>query len=412
MKYPHLASILILVLTSDIAWPQVKVDLPAAKNGKLANLVPVMCPSARCGALSETSGWLAFGHEQTFPDAHVSLFRLDAKGNPAAYSIPLKLPRPAGLIKHPNYPIALAFHPKLPLLYVWQDVAVPYTNPQGALPPDLQLFDHLVIFNLAKDPPELLASLCRGPQYAYGMGGGGLVAESTGAFLYVPSLKDAKNAGMFMFGRFPLDPDGLPRVDEAIAKLPMPGRAKSLTDLNVAKPVFPPQVTPTEHVELFPTNSFGCGTHFVSVSRDVTIGGGTNGLVTWRPDDKRCLLSALSVPGPTYRLFTPHPTLPAMYVTLYNTPVLARVEQSEGYLSLVPQYCTLPDANLLSPPTVLAKAKKVVVGGQFRVYVISLDDQGRCLPGLIQVPILNPNVKALIYSERHDKVYVSMEVSR
>ena len=32
-------------------------------------------------------------------------------------------PRPDALAKYPNYPLALAFHPKLPLLYVWQDVA-------------------------------------------------------------------------------------------------------------------------------------------------------------------------------------------------------------------------------------------------------------------------------------------------
>src|SRR5438128_2314613 len=92
-------SLSILFLTGSFVVGQAPQKLSEPKIGKIANLVPVTAPSARCIAIGEAAGWLAFGHDKIFADAHVSLVKLDAKGNPAAYSIPLKLPRPAGLVK-------------------------------------------------------------------------------------------------------------------------------------------------------------------------------------------------------------------------------------------------------------------------------------------------------------------------
>ena len=60
-----------------------------------------MAQSARCAAVSDAHGLVAFGHDRGYADAHVSLIRLDAKGIPAAFAIPLKLPSPAGLVKTP-----------------------------------------------------------------------------------------------------------------------------------------------------------------------------------------------------------------------------------------------------------------------------------------------------------------------
>src|SRR5262249_31685469 len=135
---PGFLFLLFLAVSSALGQEPIKLSEP--KIGRIANLTPVTVPSARCIAIGETAGWLAFGHDKTFTDGHVSLVKLDAKGNPAAYSIPLKLPRPAGLVKHANYPLALAFHPKLPVLYVWQDIAIQYTNPEAPQPPDLKNF--------------------------------------------------------------------------------------------------------------------------------------------------------------------------------------------------------------------------------------------------------------------------------
>ncbi len=405
-------SLPILLLAGSLGLGQAPIKLSEPKNGKIANLVPVTAPSARCVAVGETAGWLAFGHDKTYADAHVSLVKLDAKGNPAAYSIPLKLPRPAGLVKHANYPLALAFHPKLPVLYIWQDIALPYTNPEAPQPPDLKNFDHLHIYSVAKEQPELLASLCRGPEYVYGCAGGGLLADSSGSFLFVPNLKDPKNSGIFKFGRFSLDDAGLPKLEAKDAALPVPARLKRLAELNAAKPIVPHHITLTDYVTLFQMNPYGCGMSFWEAGRDVVIAGGHTGLIAWRPDNKRLTLSGLAFRHHGNQLIAGHPQLPAVYATLFNTDLITRAEQVEGYLTLVPQTYKVPEANLLSPPAVFDKGKKLAIGGRYRIYVLNLDDKGRCLPEVAPVPLLNPAVHALVYSQRFDRLYVSVEVSK
>ena len=89
----------LLAFTSPI-FAQPKITLTPPKNGKLDSLVPVMAHSARVAAVGDIHGMLAFGHDHTFADAHVSLVKLDAKGNPAAYAMQLKLPKPVALVKN------------------------------------------------------------------------------------------------------------------------------------------------------------------------------------------------------------------------------------------------------------------------------------------------------------------------
>jgi hypothetical protein len=402
-----------LVLLAGSSVPgQEPIKLSEPKIGKIACLTPVTAPSARCIGIGETAGWLAFGHDKAFADAHVSLFKLDAKGNPAAHSIPLKLPRPAGLVKLANYPLALAFHPKLPVLYVWQDIAQQYTNPEQPQPPDLKNFDHLHIYSLAKEPPELLASLCRGTDYLYGMSGGSLLVDAAGANLYVPNMKDPKNAGSLRFGRFHLDEAGLPKLDAKDAVLPLPARVKRLAELNAAKPLLPHQMTLLDYVTLFPLSPAGSGMSFFEAAPNVVIAGGHTGLISWRPDDKRVTLSGLAFRNHGHQLVGVHPQLPSVYAALFNTDLLTRAEQVEGYLTLVPRTYKLPEALFLSQPAVIEKGKRLAIGGRYRIYVLNLDDKGQCLPEVAQVPLMNPSVQALAYSQRFDRLYVSIEVSK
>ena len=402
----------LLLLGISSAPGQEPTKLSEPKIGKIASLTPVTAPSARCIAVGEAAGWIAFGHHKTFADAHVSLMKLDAKGNPAAYSIPLKLPRPPGLIKHANYPLALAFHPKLPVLYVWQDIDLPYTNPEAPHPPDLKNFDHLHIYSVAKEKPELLASLCRGIEYTYGMSGGSLLAESTGNYLYVPNMKDVKNSGALRFGRFALDEAGLPKLDAKDAALPLPQRLKRLAELNAAKPMTPHQINSIEYVNLFPFSPAGCGMSFWEVAPSVVITGGHTGLIAWRPEDKRVTLSGLAFRHHGYQMVTGHPTLPAVYATIFNSDMLTRAEQVEGYLTMVPKTFKLPDASLYSAPAVFDKGKKLAIGGRYRIYVLNLDDKGHILPEVAQVPLMNPSVQAMMYSPKFHRLYVSIEVSK
>src|SRR5207342_995972 len=96
--------------------------------------------------------------------------------------------------------------------------------------------------------PELVVSLCRGLEYIFGQQGGSLALDGSGTYLYIPNLRERKNAGSLRLGRFELDADGLPMPDDKTAKEPVAARAKKLMDLNVAKPVMPPKMTPIEYV--------------------------------------------------------------------------------------------------------------------------------------------------------------------
>jgi hypothetical protein len=416
MAYRTLTSLLVLAALVGPLHAQPKTVLPAAKDGRLENLVPVPASQSTWVALSETHKLLVFGHDRTFPDANLTLVRLDAKGNPAPFGIGWKLPpRPAGLVKFPAYAISGAFHPKLPLLYVWQDVGLVYNTPGIPDPtPDTKLFDHLLIYNFAKEPPELVVSLCRGPEYVYGQRAGGLAVDPTGQHLYVPNLHEVKNPGFFHLGRLNLDTDGLPVLDEKDAKQPPPVRIKKLSDANVSKGISPPQLTPLEYVNMFQFNAVGYGHTFLPLSKEIVLIGTHPGLMIWRPDDKVATLHGLPLKGQGVMHVGVHPRMPLNY-TMPASPKPDSVflaGHADGYLTLLPRQYVLSDTNLSSAPAIIAKGGKLAVGGHYHVYVVGLDDKGQPQGEVTRVRVLNPQVQALVYSEVFDRLYVGVEVSK
>lgn len=402
----------VLLALAGPALAQPKTVLPVARDGPLDNLVPVPVADARAVALSEPLGLLAFCHDRNYPDAQVSLVRLDAKGNPAAYATAWKLPRPKALEKWSTYALAAAFHPRLPLLYVWQDIALPYNNPPPPVPADVKDFDHLLTYNVAKNPPELVAGLCRGPEYLYGQGGGGLAVDPAGQHLYVPNLRDPKNAGSFRFGRFRLDAEGLLRLDDKEPKLPAAARLSALAARNAAGTIVPPQMTPIEYVYLFAFSPYGAGNSFDFLAPDVVVAGSYTGVIAWRPEDKVVTLGALPLKGYGNTLLARHPSLPVLYATQAVSDSIFCLGHSEGHLTLLPHQYVFPGASLGSPPALLAKGRRLAVGGQHQVYVTGLDEQGRPAGPLTRVRVLNPQVRALVYSPRFDRLYVGVEVSK
>jgi hypothetical protein len=391
---------------------QPKVTLAAPKPGKIDALVPVMAQSARVAAVSDVHGLLAFGHDKDYADAHVSLFKLDAKGTPAAAGTQLKLPKPAGLVKNKNYVTGVAFHPKLPVLYVWQDIDVYYSNPPPPAPPETKQFDHLCIFNLAKDPPELLVSMCRGDDYIYGQGAGAVAVDPTGSWLYVPNLRELKNAGSLRFGRYPLDADGLPSLSES--KDPIAARIKKLTELSAANACAPPQMTPLEYVHLFNYSSWGCGACFVPIGKDVVIATAHAGLIAWRPEEKHTTIHGLPLRKTGNVQIAVHPTLPAIFATAHHGPSdsFFRAEQTEGYLTLLPKQYVIEKTSLTGQPAILPKLKKVAIGAQNAVYLVDLDDKGFPTGSVMQTMVNCPQVRAMVYSEKYERAYVGVEVSK
>lgn len=382
--------------------------LPPPKAGTLANLTRVMVPETRNVALGEAQSMLAFCHALTYPAGHVSLVKLDAKGNPAPYAISWKVPHPPALVKHPNFAISAAFHPKLPLLYVWQDLNIPYTNPPPTTPAELMTFDHLHIYSLAKEPPELIASLCRGPQYQFGFHGGQVIVDAAAEHLYVPNLREVKNPGVLIFGRYKLDADGLPFVDDVQAKQPAPARAKALSAANPA----PQQICPFDYVYVFPMNQWGAGHSFIPMGKDAILSSSYYGAMTWRPNDKPFQLYGLPLRTRGNHLLCAHPTLPAVFATAADTDSFSRCEQADGFVTGLPRQYTLEKHRFTSVPAVLPKQKVLAIGGQHHVYVFNLDDLGYPSLEATKVQVFNPDVRSLVYSEKFDRLYVGVELSK
>jgi hypothetical protein len=410
-----IAPLLALLALAVPAAAQPKVILPPAKDGRLENLVPVPASEAHWVALSETHHLLAFCHERTYQQANLSLVRLDAKGNPSAYAISWKLPpRPGTLGKVAGYALSAAFHPKLPLLYVWQDAAVPYSTPGQKDPPDVQLLDHLLIYNFTREPPELVASLCRGPEYVYGQSAGGLAVDASGEHLYVPNLHEVKNQGFFHFGRFKLDADGLPVLDAKDVGQPAAVRVKKLTVASTTKGISPPEQSPLEYIYMFSFNAMGYGTWFQPLGKEVVLVGANPGLMIWRPGDKVVALSGLPLKGGGDNRLGLHPKLPLVYAmpawTSSDSVFLAGL--SDGYLTLLPRQYVFSETRLSSAPAVVAGGSKLAVGGHYHVYFVDLDDKGEPRGEVSRVRVLNPQVRALVYSPAFDRLYVGVEVSK
>ena len=396
-----------LTWAGDLA-AQPRIELPPAREGKLDLLTRVMLAEPASAALSDPHGLLAFCHDRLMTDAHVSLVKLDAKGNPSPAPLSWKIPHLPALTKNPNYALSAVFHPKLPLLYVWQDFTFHYVNPPPKTPAEMYQFNHLLIYDVAKESPELLASLCRGEQYVFGFHGGNLAIDTGGSFLYVPNLREIKNAGSMQVGRFKLDADGFPDLGEKEAKAPRAVRAKRLTDLNPA----PHQITPVDYVYVFAMNQWGVGQSFIPLGNEAVLATGYQGLFAWHPDDKNIQVHGLPLKKPGRHLLGMHPQLPALFATTVDSKSLSWVEQTDGFLTRLPRQFIFPHSKLYSPPVVLAKTNQLAVGGQHAVFILNLDAKGMPAAECMKASVFNPTVKALVYSERFNRLYVGVELSK
>src|SRR5262249_26014099 len=154
-------SILLLTLAGFpfAAAGELTVKLTPTEHDKVPNIVPLVAPGAYCAAAGDALGMVAVGHKVD-KQARLSLFRLRAQGKPTGVPIVVNLPKPATLATRDPYPLSLAFHPSLPLLYVWQEVEGLKDDPVPPDEPAWKDFDHLLIYALDKEP-ELLIALCR-----------------------------------------------------------------------------------------------------------------------------------------------------------------------------------------------------------------------------------------------------------
>lgn len=388
-----------------------------AVEGQIPNLVQVVVPQARWAAVSETASLLAFAHRPVADKpGSLSIFGIDAEGNPvgtpgvvpppaadapppdpAAPAPPppppgplftVELPRPASLAAFPNSAACLLFHPTLPLLYVWQDIAgPPLTSAMNN--PVFAEFDHLLVYSLAAgQPPKLEMATARGPGFMYGVAGAMLSLDPERKRLFVPNLRaltSPDNGASGAVGYIKLDERGMPVIEEA--QLVM-----TVENLPI-------------HAEI--PAGMGC----VFVSDQVAIFGGAYGPTTWDTGSKRGRLGGyfLGNVHVGHQRLVGHPTLPLVYLTGLATPFAFKVEHAHGYLTLQPQRLTVNGNVFLTPPVLMTKQNKIAFGAPLKILVADLDQAGNFAGPVTHTPVNNPAPDALTYSEKFDRLYVAIE---
>ena len=392
------------------------VTVLATEQATDPNLIHVVAPQARCAAVSDVASALVFAH-RPLPDkpGSLSVFGIDAQGNAvgvpgvappppadaaaaaAAAAAPppptplftVELPRPASLAAFSHGAQYLLFHPKLPLLYVWQDIAgPPMTSAKDN--PVFREFDHLLVYSLAAgQPPKLELATARGQGFMYGVDGAMLSLDASGKRMSLPnvrSLASADNVSTSAYGCVALDDRGLP-VSEA-------GQLKM-----------------TAH-DLPGYYEFPAGMGCVFASDTVAVVGGSYGPVTWDTGNRRARFGCYLIAGPSpgRQRLAGHPTLPRVYTSCLSTPWAFAMEHADGYLTMQHQQLTLTHATIVTPPVMMGTKNKIAFGGSTRVYVVSLDEAGRfATDGATATVVNNVAAEALTYSEKHDRLYVAVE---
>jgi hypothetical protein len=368
--------------------------------GELDILRKVPTASGFAAVVSDAAGALVVAHApqptytqalpEHFPiadDPDVTVYRLDAQGEVGA-AAPIRLPRAAKLAARRQYPLSVAVHPKLPLLYVWQDVVAPAEK----APPDDQAtdgFKHLHLYDLSVSPPKLLQSACHGESFSRGNAAAVIGLDRAGSRLFIPNMQRRTKTGLAsMIGYLKLAADGkvaddTPAAYAAAAKVSLYGESP-------------------------------CGLGYYDVSDTVTILCAGLGPCTWDEQNRRAQLNVLTFfpsvgAGYRYRMAV-NPTTSTVYLTGLGSSNLYRVEHVDGFFTMWPQRA-LFDGGLLitSPPVVVGKRPLVACSTVGFVHLVKLDAEGYFTGERTDIALTSRKVEALAYSAKYDRLYATYE---
>lgn len=420
-----------------------KRELPiAARAGELDILRTVPSSPTMAAVVSDAAGAVVFAHKldeltasekrrgKTGPDAwpHLSIYRLDDQGEMVSPPATIMLPNSPQLAARRNYPLALAAHPKLPLVYVWQDVAAPA---DGAKPDDPAAdgFQHLQVYDISSTEPRWVQSIAGGDMYSRGNWAGAIDFDATASRLFVPNMQRRTTTTMApSIGYLRLLEDGavVPNEEE-IPQTAGGGKGTTADRAGAvsaaARKVYLEQIRTgkvldrTTRYATSATSTFAgfpCGLGFHNVSENVTIVCGPLGPVTWDEANRRAQFNSIvfypvvSI-GYRYRM-THHATLPVVFLTGLTSSFIFRMEHVDGFMTMLPQKGNLSGvAAITSPPLLLVKRNVLACGSAGKLHLVEFDDQGRFTGTRTDVPIAAASVEALAYSARFDKLYTTVD---
>lgn len=390
----------------------------------------VVAPATRHVVVCDVASALAVGYRlNSVP--HISIFRLDAQGqlvpgDPA----PITLPKPAGFGTRPNVVLAMVCHPKLQLLYVWQDV-----EPLPALAPTdpalVAEFDHLLVYALDEPQPKLVFATARGPDFSCGMPFGAMALNAAATRLYVPNMETTDRAKKVVsqIGWLVLDNDGLPAFappnsppeDVTSPVNPPPAldiaaaaaaRTAKITAIEQGKTAGQPLVLRKYQETTTTFSSPPVPYTYAPLTDDIVFLASHSGPVSWVLSDRLGRICYFYVqPYIAYRnRVAVHPTAPSVYnVTTVYDGRMNRLEHADGQFTLAPQTLTIDGAVYYSTPLVLTKTNQLAIGANGKIVLIELAADGKFKPSAVQMTVQNPTVEAIAWSPKFERLYVPVE---
>lgn len=407
------SAILISFLVATLVHAQDAAAPVPDPNLMASHAVRVIAPSARCIAVNESLKLLVAGCKPTPESVRWGLvtYALDDAGNlkpgdPAHLELPLPEPLKAFVV----YPLALAFHPKLPLLYVWQDIS----GPKRSTPEEESVsahFDHLIIYAI-KDGmlvPAPVGAYVRGEKWAYDMNYGSLTFSPSSDRLFFSNYRDGvRSAHGIAF--YDLDEKGMPKPTPVPIKGSLDGQGLEKFDLELRETI----IDTTPHLRHVPT-----GMGFYAPLDNFLFTTSNQGVAMWDINNRRAPWGSIHVfytPGDIF--IGGHRKFSAVYGAGANHQLLFRVIHVDGYLTGMPTNFLLHGALIQSSPLLVTDMtgtpNRVVVGGANFVHVVALDDKGEFVspqaPGAREdIPVISPTVRGIAYLEKLRKLYVPVD---
>lgn len=328
----------------------------------------------RALALGESQCQLAVACEVSQP-LGAYLLPLDARGQVREA---IALPPPAGE-KQPGEAVALAYHPQLPLLYLWRRSA---GGERGS-------FEPLLVYNVAEpQQPLLVASACRGVEFDAALLPSRLALDERGRRLYLPNLRrriDSKRSDL-QVGYLQLGRGGMPlvRSDES--------EAITISEVGAAQ-------------------RHPAGQGLSVVGSEMLVMAAQRGLLCWDSNNRQAAFSNYSFVGlPRNETFVAAGRH-WFYVTNDKSNFLMALRHCDGYPTLMPERRRVPDASFHGVPLVVGGAESLlIVPGQGRLHTVELDQDGVMGSdyGVVEIAGLS-RYALLAWSERFDRLYIPVE---
>lgn len=374
-------------------------------------LTQLPVPEATCAAVCDRHSLLVVGHHAKDGN-HLAVFPLDPAGKPAAEPAWISLPKPERLAAHANYPLGLLFHPRLPLLYVWQDVETLPKDQQSeknpAFAPWLE-FDHLLIYAVKDGALELVHSGARGTGFHVGLGAGTVGLDFESRHLFVPNTRgETPEAGGLAY--YALDDEGVPDEDQEEASKKRPAAGIDVgVGKNLARPKFR-RIAPKKDVSCrdVPT---GLGWY---AGKEAVIMGGHMGCLMADFHDgslRRAWFDTTELATLGWAWIAAHPQKPLLYMCLRDSRFAYSIGQVNGWVSLLPQKATLAGTvSLQGLPVVLTRQDKVAFGDAKGLQILGLAPDGKFNGTCTRIPLPAAVIRGMAYSEKHGRFYVAVDL--